>query len=217
MNNRQRDVLFMVILFLVTAVSAYWVMDVLMSSPDSAPTTYQTDYDPYPSDYFPEDANDALPVDQPPLSPGIIAARQELADIPFEPGSIADKLYNLLTSSKQNYNRELYTFLHKFSPESSQLSPELKAELDQLASVLLAYPHIAVSIDCHTDNADNRNTMRQTSIRQAKAIADHLISLGIQANQITTTGYGSDVPLTANTSENGRNQNRRIEMTILAR
>lgn len=216
MNTRTREILALIILFLVTAIAAYWIMEWLSTKnyKDSTTITFESESANKTTMDDPLDALDPIPKQ---LSLGQIAARQELAEYAFEIGSIADKLFNLISSTKKNYYRELYTFLHAFPPDQTTLSAQLENELSQLALVLIAYPEIFIAIDCHSDNTSDPASMRQLTNAQAESISAFLREKGILNDQFSTTGYGSDMPITPNTNEASRKQNRRIEMSIQAR
>ncbi|HVO33384.1 MAG TPA: OmpA family protein, partial [Elusimicrobiota bacterium] len=51
--------------------------------------------------------------------------------------------------------------------------------------------------------------------RRAHAVADYLISKGVQRSRMTMTGLGAGRPVATNTTEEGRQQNRRVEIDIL--
>ncbi len=206
MNEQQQRILTAVLAFLITAILAYWVMDALFSTRRDEPMRRSLEEE--------EPKELVVPKPAEPENPALIQAREELSDVPFEPGSVADKLYNLLTSSKENYSRELYTFRHRFGKDSPELTDSLSQELDQLATILKVYPDLNISLECHTDDSGDRPDMRDLTDEQAKAIQDHLIKAGVSAGQIDARGFGSDVPLTSNRTEEGRAQNRRIEMSL---
>jgi len=208
MNEQQQRILTAVLAFLITAILAYWVMDALFGTRPDQPMRRSLEEE--------EPMEFVVPKPAEPESPALLQARQELSEIPFEAGSVADKLYNLLTSSKENYSRELYTFRHHFTNGGTELSDSLKLELDQLATILKAYPDLNISLECHTDDREDRLQMRDLSEQQAEGLRDHLMEAGVPVGQIDVEGFGSDVPLTSNRTEEGRAQNRRIEMSLRA-
>ena len=220
MDDPKQKVWSAVLIFLISATVAYLAMEWLTSGssvPAAAPGgPGYYEYEPEPAQE-PDEWTASILTPEKDLSPGLIAARQELADRTFIPGSVADKLYNLVSSDKTNYSRELYTFLHDFPAGSEQLTDELREELNQLATVLRAYPELAVQLDVHTDNQGSRPQMRSLSQKQAASLKSFLVNANIPAEAIDVMGMGSDVPLTANTNEASRAQNRRIEMSLRAR
>lgn len=206
MDEQRQQIWSTLIIFLLTGGIAYWALTALFGE-----TQPPTSFEPAEEQAL---INEPPPEPTPPPSPAVRAAREVLADIPFERGSAGDKLYNLVTSEKTNYNRELYTFLHGFDPASERIPGDLRQELDQLATVLKAYPELSINLEIHTDNQGERSQLRQITQQQADSLKAHLVRQGIPASSIRADGFGPDVPLTANTSEAGRALNRRIEMSI---
>jgi outer membrane protein OmpA-like peptidoglycan-associated protein len=68
-----------------------------------------------------------------------------------------------------------------------------------------------IEISGHTDNAGNPKTNQKLSEKRAQACRDYLISKGIDGSRIEAVGYGDQRPVAPNDSEDGRQQNRRIE------
>lgn len=71
-----------------------------------------------------------------------------------------------------------------------------------------------ITIFGHTDNSGNEKTNKELSIGRAKAVADYLILKGISNARISYTGYGSLNSVATNDSEEGKQQNRRVEFKI---
>ena len=101
-----------------------------------------------------------------------------------------------------------FPFASNILPSSSD------ADIEALTKFLKDNTSSKVSIVGHTDNngIDARNQPRSES--RAKALADKLIANGIDANRITTSGQGSKHPVASNETNEGRAQNRRIEVVI---
>jgi outer membrane protein OmpA-like peptidoglycan-associated protein len=87
-------------------------------------------------------------------------------------------------------------------------------ELDHLANVLRENPGIAIRIEGHTDNVGRPADLQRLSEDRAKAIRDFLVKKGIAANRIEIIGHGPKFPITNNTTDELRQQNRRVEVRI---
>lgn len=91
--------------------------------------------------------------------------------------------------------------------------------LDRVAQVLQEVGGQPIGVEGHTDDvpikfsgwADNR----ALSVARAEAVANYLISKGVDRNRITVTGHGEDRSLEANDTKEGRQKNRRVEIIIL--
>jgi outer membrane protein OmpA-like peptidoglycan-associated protein len=108
-----------------------------------------------------------------------------------------------------------FTTLHvNFTFASNVLPLSSEPDVEALTKFLKDNTASKVSIIGHTDNngIDARNQPRSEA--RAKALADKLISNGIDANRITTSGYGSKQPIATNATDEGQAQNRRIEVII---
>jgi outer membrane protein OmpA-like peptidoglycan-associated protein len=85
-------------------------------------------------------------------------------------------------------------------------------ELDATASHLLSHPDLKIEVSGHTDNKGSDEQNRKLSELRARAVADYLISKKIDPVRIRYKGYGSDKPISSNDTEDGRKQNRRVEL-----
>ena len=81
-------------------------------------------------------------------------------------------------------------------------------------AALKAHPNAQIQLDGHTDNTGNPQANQQLSLARANAVKAMLVSDGIDANRISTAGYGQDRPLASNDSAEGRAKNRRTELTV---
>lgn len=88
------------------------------------------------------------------------------------------------------------------------------AELNRVVNFLNNYPDISIEIAGHTDSigAPERNLL--VSENRARAVADYLTGKGISQSRIIVRGYGASAPAAANTTEEERSKNRRVEFII---
>ncbi|WP_460920869.1 OmpA family protein [Pontibacter brevis] len=103
-----------------------------------------------------------------------------------------------------------------FQTNSAQLQPAAKTEIAQLAETLKKYPDTNILIEGHTDNTGSREINQPLSERRAQAVADYAASMGVDRSRMTTQGYAFDQPVADNSTEAGRQQNRRVEIAIFA-
>jgi len=88
------------------------------------------------------------------------------------------------------------------------------ASLETLSTILKAHPDYTLLIEGHTDNVGNDANNLLLSQKRADAIKLLLVSKGVQASTIETKFYGKEKPITTNDTPEGRQQNRRVELTI---
>lgn len=86
--------------------------------------------------------------------------------------------------------------------------------LDSLANLLLANPAWKIAIMGHTDSFGTPEYNLQLSQERAQSVADELIRRGVNSKRIFVKGYGDAKPLRSNSSEEGRQKNRRVEIII---
>lgn len=111
---------------------------------------------------------------------------------------------------------EVYTFKNVlFDFDKAELLEVSKAELNELLKHLNSNPNRNVEIYGHTDNIglDSRN--KELSQQRAKAVADYLISQGLNESRVQSFGFGSSKPISDNSTEESRQQNRRVEFKII--
>lgn len=101
-----------------------------------------------------------------------------------------------------------------FEQSRAIVLPESLPALDNLAAFLHENPHLKVEIAGHTDNVGNPWKNLELSRRRAVAVVNHLINKGISSDRLLPKGYGSQQPLTDNSSEEARRKNRRVELKI---
>ena len=79
-----------------------------------------------------------------------------------------------------------------------------------------AYPDSKIIVSGHTDNTGNDAINNPLSVNRANAVANLLQADGVAGSRITSTGYGSRNPIASNSTVQGRQQNRRVEINIVA-
>ena len=101
-----------------------------------------------------------------------------------------------------------------FDTNSAALRPDLRRDLNAVATNLINYPDTTVEIAGHTDNTGTAALNQDLSQRRANAVADTLRTAGVPNRRIVAFGRGEDKPIASNLTPEGRSQNRRVEITI---
>lgn len=101
-----------------------------------------------------------------------------------------------------------------FAFASNVIEASSDKDISDLIQFINDNPASSIMIIGHTDNigTDERNQPRSEA--RAKALADRLIAAGIHSSRIKTSGKGSKAPVASNNTEQGRAENRRIEVLI---
>ncbi len=103
-----------------------------------------------------------------------------------------------------------------FGFDSSELTYASKTNIAELAETLKKYEDTEILIEGHTDSKGSESYNQELSERRAGSVAGELRSLGVAASRISEVGYGEEMPIADNSTEEGRSQNRRVEVAIFA-
>jgi len=101
-----------------------------------------------------------------------------------------------------------------FQTDSSDLKPEFFDVLNSVSLVLKEYDKTIVEVAGHTDNTGAAEYNQQLSERRASTVAQYLESKGINQQRVMTVGAGETHPVGSNDTPEGRQQNRRVELTL---
>lgn len=101
-----------------------------------------------------------------------------------------------------------------FDFDKSSLTVNAKSILDGVAEALTKRPDIKVEIGGHTDAKGSDEYNAALSERRAKSVRQYLIQRGIGSDRMTTRGYGESLPVADNTTDQGRELNRRVELKV---
>jgi outer membrane protein OmpA-like peptidoglycan-associated protein len=100
--------------------------------------------------------------------------------------------------------------------DSERLRPEARENLAALARSLQEHSGENLVIVGHTDSVGTVVYNQRLAERRAESAASYLISQGVARDRIATTGLGETEPVADNSTESGRQANRRIEVAIFA-
>ena len=101
-----------------------------------------------------------------------------------------------------------------FAKNSTDLNPEVKNSLNSIAYVLAEYNKTFVAVEGYADNSGVAEYNQRLSEQRALSAGNYLANKGVEVERLIIIGYGDKHPLANNTSEQGRAQNRRIELKL---
>jgi peptidoglycan-associated lipoprotein len=104
-----------------------------------------------------------------------------------------------------------------FALDSSDLSSEGQAALQQNANVLKQYASWQITIEGHADERGTAEYNLALGERRALAARDYLVSLGIPATRVRTVSYGKEFPFDPGHTEEAFSKNRRAHFVITAK
>jgi OOP family OmpA-OmpF porin len=132
-------------------------------------------------------------------------------DIPAEP-----ELINFEFTIKVNRSKT-FTLDHVFfDTGKSTIRQESNKALDDLAEFMTNKKHMKIEIGGYTDNVGDKTANEKLSADRANAVRSYLLKKGITADRVTAKGYGDAQPVADNSTEEGKQKNRRTEIKILS-
>jgi len=91
-----------------------------------------------------------------------------------------------------------------------------RENLSKLAAILNKYPDTNILVEGHTDSTGTHELNQTLSENRAKSVSAYLATLNVQSARFTVHGYGPDQPIGDNGTVEGRQQNRRVDLAIMA-
>lgn len=98
---------------------------------------------------------------------------------------------------------------------TTKLTPESQQTVTDLIVILKAFPSTETRLEGHTDSVGDAEANKKLSQDRADAVKSIMVTNGIDASRLSTTGYGQEKPVAANDTEDGRAQNRRTELVVV--
>jgi OmpA-OmpF porin, OOP family len=98
-----------------------------------------------------------------------------------------------------------------FEFDKDKIRKESFPILDAVADVIRQNPKIRIEIQGHTDNKGSADYNKRLSDRRAASVRKYLIAKGIEESRLTSRGYGMEVPIVPNTTDQNRALNRRVQ------
>ena len=103
-----------------------------------------------------------------------------------------------------------------FDVDSYALKAATRANLDKAAETMKEYDKTEIIVMGHTDATGSDEYNQKLSENRAAAVSRFLQQNGVTASRLTNKGFGEQKPVASNTSVSGREQNRRVEIAIVA-
>jgi outer membrane protein OmpA-like peptidoglycan-associated protein len=101
-----------------------------------------------------------------------------------------------------------------FAVGSANLNAGAFDEISRVSRVLNQYPDTSIQVAGHTDSTGSEQTNQTLSENRAENVKNALVGQGVHPNRISTIGFGESTPVADNSSESGRQLNRRVIITI---
>jgi outer membrane protein OmpA-like peptidoglycan-associated protein len=102
-----------------------------------------------------------------------------------------------------------------FAFDSAELNPQFNSVLDKVAQTLVEFDQTVIQIAGHTDSTGSHAYNMKLSDQRAASVRGYLAGRGVPGQRMHTVGAGPDHPIADNSTEAGRAENRRVEITIV--
>jgi outer membrane protein OmpA-like peptidoglycan-associated protein len=94
------------------------------------------------------------------------------------------------------------------------LKPDAREKLAKVSGILLSYPGLTLQVEGYTDNIGSDEYNQKLSEQRADGVRDYLVTQGVAQPTITASGYGKSDPVADNSTNQGRAQNRRVQLVV---
>ncbi len=140
-------------------------------------------------------------------------APPETTVAPAEPAELTlDEEVEALQSELDALQQEISETV-VFASADATLTDEAKATLDKVVAAMQRYQLPVVEVEGHTDSQGDDAYNQNLSQLRSDSVREYLESQGIDLSRLQSNGYGEDRPVADNETEDGRQQNRRVQFT----
>jgi outer membrane protein OmpA-like peptidoglycan-associated protein len=101
-----------------------------------------------------------------------------------------------------------------FDFDKANIRADARPILDQAVETLKEHGAVHVTVAGYTDSIGSEEYNQRLSVRRADAVRDYLVEHGIDASRLSVVGHGESDPVASNDTEDGRAQNRRVELLV---
>jgi outer membrane protein OmpA-like peptidoglycan-associated protein len=133
----------------------------------------------------------------------------------------AEKHFNELNSALIQVSRDARGTIISmsdilFDVGKATLTQDLKTNLAKIAGILTIYKDANVQVEGHTDNVGGEEYNQKLSEKRAENVMQYLVTPGgIAQARLTSMGYGFSKPIVDNSTKEGRQKNRRVDLVIM--
>lgn len=118
--------------------------------------------------------------------------------------------------SDEPFTTETITFYDiNFVKGKATILSKSRAALKYIYDRMITYPTMEILIEGHTDNVGDEEALLDLSLQRAEAIRSYLLHKGISEERMQVAGRGATRALFQNSTESGREKNRRVEITMI--
>ena len=132
---------------------------------------------------------------------------------------VENKLIAYLSDNSKPVDKDTWFDFDRllFDTGSATLQPASEDQLHNIAEILKAYPNVKIKIGGYTDNTGDKAANMKLSQDRANSVMAELVKLGVSPDRLEAQGYGEDHPVADNSTDEGKQKNRRISMRVTAK
>jgi len=163
----------------------------------------------------------------PPIIPPVVEKVSDFFEITLPSGyaikgakeGIENKLIGFIQDTGKAVDETLWFTMDgiTFDTDKATIKAESTVQLNNIAEIMKAFPAVKIKIGGYTDNTGDAAANQVLSADRATAVKNALIGMGIDAGRVEAEGYGSAHPVASNDTPEGRQQNLRIDVRVLAK
>jgi outer membrane protein OmpA-like peptidoglycan-associated protein len=101
-----------------------------------------------------------------------------------------------------------------FDTGKYNLRPTAREKLARFSGIILAHPGLSLEVEGHTDSTGSDEFNQKLSEQRASAVRDFLVEQGLPESSISYKGFGKTMPIADNSTAEGRQKNRRVEIVV---
>lgn len=137
------------------------------------------------------------------------------AKLNLQEGTLNYKLAQFLADTADTNLPRTFVFDDlNFKFGTTELTPESEQTVKDLVAILTAYPSTEARLEGHTDSVGDAEANKKLSQDRADSVKSIMTTGGIAATRLSTMGYGQEKPIASNDTDEGRAQNRRLELVV---
>lgn len=125
------------------------------------------------------------------------------------------EMHSFLTLGIDISDKRICIYNINFDFDSYNLRPESEKPLKEILAMMKEYPEMIIEVYGHTDSIGTDEYNQRLSENRAAAIVKYLNSHGVSTTRVHPIGYGPKYPISTNETEEGRFQNRRVEIEVV--
>ena len=166
-----------------------------------------------PSMVAPESA--VTPAPAMPLSGSITLPNGTTLTVPA--GGVESRLFGFISDPSRPADATTWFDFDRinFATNSSHLTPDSEDQLTNVATILKAYPNVAIKIGGYADHTGDAAANKRLAAQRAVAVRAALMKKGIAASRLQSQGYGEEHQTGDTTTAAGQAENRRVAILIL--